>query len=100
MLPKNEPMIDLLGLVTKVKRAQTVMTVLYRQGSTWTRGEVNNLAFKLMTSVCKHPSHPEYLIIWGDVQSEVNTIIGDGQPFTIKIVTDIDNPQLPFRPNF
>jgi hypothetical protein len=92
---------DLWGMSVRKERAQTKVTVLRRPNGSWQNREVNHIVNGLMTSASQHPKYPVYLLIAGEyTKQQVLGIIGAGQDFSLTVITGLDNPELPFRPQF
>lgn len=92
---------NLLAMHREATARDMRLTVLHRPNGTWSKLELGRLVNGLTTEACSHPKHPEDIIVYGHYsKDEVLGAILGGQVFTVKQVTGIENPELPFRPSF
>lgn len=96
--------IDLIGMEARALRAKTVITVLYREGGSWSQEEIAIITTGLMTEIAFHQKHPEHILILGRYEnaqiSSILATLGGYTDFTNAIVTGQDNPALPFKPTY
>lgn len=87
----------------------TRITILRREGGAWSREEANELARNLKTETCTIQAYPEYVLVRCDwvlrrrdfTEEEVKRALGsDAATFSLKHVTGMQHPKLPFRPSF
>jgi hypothetical protein len=92
---------DLLGMTLRAERKNAKITLLHRPKGQWHKEEVSRLVRGLNTSVCEHPLHPEYLILFGHYTKEktLEVMLG-GVAYTAKQVLGYDNQELPWVPTF
>lgn len=92
---------NLMALQVAENMRKLEMTVLFRQGGTWSREEVSNITNGLMTQVSSHPQHPEYLVLFKHfTKAKALEAHGGGLAFTATQVTGVQNKDLPFVPGF
>jgi hypothetical protein len=84
------------------RRAATFVTVLRRRLG-WGNEDLSKLSYGLSTTVLRDPyEHPECLLVKGYFDPEnVARILGlEPADFEHQVVQGLDNPALPFVPNF
>ncbi len=91
---------DLVGIQMEDSRKKRMMTVLRRQGGTWSPTETGKLVDNFKTPIHGHPEHPEYIIADGVIhQDDIQIVLGVND-FELKMVEGMDNPRLPFVPSW
>lgn len=93
-------MIDVVGLSITRERRKLELTVLYREGGTWSWEEMDRFHGSLSCGqIHLHPQHPEYLILRGHhTKEETLEALRGGRAYVATQVTGIDSPELPFVP--
>lgn len=93
-------MFDLIGMDVKAQRAKQKVTVLFSDTERWTDSEVSRLVAATGNSVCSDPRHPHHLLL-PDAPGEGllrNTL--RNKSFELTVITGMDNPDLPWVPEF
>ncbi|MDP3770090.1 MAG: hypothetical protein Q8R40_04095 [bacterium] len=90
---------DLIGLDIRKKRAQQKVTVLRRVNGHWSTSEIEILVVHTRNSVSSHPMYPEVLLLPGELLREHLMALIQGE-FEYTVVEGMDNPAMPFKPQF
>ena len=90
---------DLMGMHIKEMRAKEKVTVLRRANGHWSVSEIEILVAHTRNSVSSHPMYPEVLLLPGEPLRERLMALIQGE-FEYTVVQGMDNPNLPFKPQF
>lgn len=92
---------NLVAMQMVGSRRTLKMTVLHRPGGAWDQLEVGRLVNGLKTEVCRHPLHPEHLVLFGHYTKEATLkAMWGGVAYTARQIIGTDHKDLPFVPGF